>query len=324
MAVINTIEIRAVERRETEASSSQKVVDPLPKVAQALAVLVVLFGLVIIGFVAWRVGKWRRTKARAASQQFNDSLKRETGAASLVHVDLTRAESNDSMDEKVPPMEPYKWRPVTLPAPVHSSNKAVKKGINRFWSMSFSPKSEPSPPAQSPPPTYQITIVPANPPVSPPKITVDANTKSVSRKPVTPTTLNALKVDVRPASPIMPSPIRSASMGPDSPVYKSLQSAPKLQPPQASTGAKTVPRLMVVACTFVPSLADELAIRLGEPLRMLEEYEDEWCLVQRVGKADAERGVVPRFCLQERPEVLPVPKKRVSSNLAQSQFTAPQ
>lgn len=76
---------------------------------------------------------------------------------------------------------------------------------------------------------------------------------------------------------------------------------------------------MVVTCTFVPSLADELAIKVGETLRLVEEYEDEWCLVQRVGKPDAEKGVIPRFCLQERPEIvasLPKHKKGMShSNL---------
>ncbi|KAI0076479.1 hypothetical protein K474DRAFT_1598041 [Panus rudis PR-1116 ss-1] len=73
---------------------------------------------------------------------------------------------------------------------------------------------------------------------------------------------------------------------------------------------------MIVTCTFVPSLPDELTIRVGESLRLLEEYEDEWCLVQRVGKPDAEKGVIPRFCLQERTEImasLPKHKKGAAS-----------
>jgi hypothetical protein len=37
---------------------------------------------------------------------------------------------------------------------------------------------------------------------------------------------------------------------------------------------------------------------------MIEEYEDEWCLVQRVGRTD-QRGVIPRFCLIERQEIIP-------------------
>ena len=61
---------------------------------------------------------------------------------------------------------------------------------------------------------------------------------------------------------------------------------------------------MIVVALYVPSLSDELSIRLGETIRMIEEYEDEWCLVQRVGRTD-ERGVIPRFCLTERQEVIP-------------------
>lgn len=50
---------------------------------------------------------------------------------------------------------------------------------------------------------------------------------------------------------------------------------------------------------------DELYISVGETVRLLEEYEDDWCLVQRVGRIDAAKGMVPRFCLSERPEVVP-------------------
>jgi len=62
---------------------------------------------------------------------------------------------------------------------------------------------------------------------------------------------------------------------------------------------------MTVAHPFEPSMDDELSIGLGETVRLLEEYEDEWCLVQRVGRIDAMKGVVPRFCLMERAEVIP-------------------
>lgn len=61
---------------------------------------------------------------------------------------------------------------------------------------------------------------------------------------------------------------------------------------------------MDVATTFMPSLDDELSIVLGETIRLLEEYEDQWCLVQRVGRKDADKGIVPRFCLVERPEIV--------------------
>ena len=61
---------------------------------------------------------------------------------------------------------------------------------------------------------------------------------------------------------------------------------------------------MHVSTSFQPTREDELGVRAGETLRLLKEFEDEWCLVQRVGRPDAEKGVVPRFCLVDRPRVV--------------------
>ena len=90
------------------------------------------------------------------------------------------------------------------------------------------------------------------------------------------------------------------------PVYVSVPPpvlSPRTAASMATTG-KTVPRaafkrprLVVVESTYTPSLGDELEVRKGETLQLLEEYADEWCLVQRVGPKAAERGVVPRFCV---------------------------
>jgi len=71
---------------------------------------------------------------------------------------------------------------------------------------------------------------------------------------------------------------------------------------------------MTVNALYVPSLSDELPIRMGETIRMIEEYEDKWCLVQRVGRTD-ERGVIPRFCLIERQEIIPRAGKRITGVL---------
>jgi hypothetical protein len=123
-----------------------------------------------------------------------------------------------------------------------------------------------------------------------------------------------LNVDVgRDAEPTLPSPLRSASFNPST----KTQSIGSRISSRMSAGAKKLPRLMVVAGLYVPSLSDELSIRLGETVRMVEEYEDEWCLVQRVGRTD-ERGVVPRFCLTERQEVIPRTGQRGSGGLFQT------
>lgn len=109
------------------------------------------------------------------------------------------------------------------------------------------------------------------------------------------------------ASDPLPSPARNSSFSyqqgnPASPLRKSFS------PKQLSTVFKSgtgsdglpLPRLMAVINTFTPSLEDEMSIRIGDTVRMIEEYNDGWCLVQRVGKSDSPKGVVPRFCLTER------------------------
>ncbi|KAH8117117.1 hypothetical protein DFH11DRAFT_1542260 [Phellopilus nigrolimitatus] len=60
-----------------------------------------------------------------------------------------------------------------------------------------------------------------------------------------------------------------------------------------------LPHLVVVArlSTPSPSMPDELLVRRGEVLHLLREFKDGWCEVQRIGVHDAERGVVPRFCI---------------------------
>lgn len=42
-----------------------------------------------------------------------------------------------------------------------------------------------------------------------------------------------------------------------------------------------------------------MLIAMGENLRLLEMFEDQWCLVQRVGKLEGELGVIPTFCLAD-------------------------
>jgi hypothetical protein len=61
---------------------------------------------------------------------------------------------------------------------------------------------------------------------------------------------------------------------------------------------------MVVTTSFESTRHDELGLRTGETLRLIREFDDEWCLVQRVGRSNAEKGVVPRFCLSERPRAI--------------------
>jgi len=101
----------------------------------------------------------------------------------------------------------------------------------------------------------------------------------------------------------LPSPARTTSF------------RPPLATPNGKTATaynKKLPRLMTVVSTYVPSLSDELQIKVGESVRMLEEYEDEWCLVQYVGRTNDKKGVCPRLCLVERQDIIPRQRKGVS------------
>lgn len=107
----------------------------------------------------------------------------------------------------------------------------------------------------------------------------------------------------------LPTP-RSESFTPQDLICPKEPSSPNPDEP-----AQRLPRLMTVAASFTPSLDDELSIKIGDIVRMLEEFRDGWCLIQRVGRIDAPKGVVPRFCLQERRGVAPiVPSAKYSTS----------
>jgi len=78
-----------------------------------------------------------------------------------------------------------------------------------------------------------------------------------------------------------------------------------------TVSATGLPKLVVVISTFATTLPDELEIRMGETLRMLEAFPDEWCTVERIGRGKKQRGAVPMFCLEEKAPL--VPRKGVAN-----------
>lgn len=74
-----------------------------------------------------------------------------------------------------------------------------------------------------------------------------------------------------------------------------------------SQNSPTLPRLMTAINRFTPTLNDELALQVGDTVRIIDEYRDGWCLVQHVGRMDSPQGVVPVVCLQERKRIVPSP-----------------
>ncbi|KAI0053956.1 hypothetical protein FA95DRAFT_1568282 [Auriscalpium vulgare] len=270
-------------------------------------------GCVILFISSWKIRASYRRKYRAAK---GPVLVEKRKSEKNVYP-ITLADSNDLSAPHKAVLVPVVstnpgvgWTPqireVTLPNGLMVPPVAVTATPRTATEFGISPKS-----AQlnydwtPPPPTYGsalLTNIPAPPPPPqqelpdvPPPTPVVASSKS-----------KALSVKVAPKDtfevPPIPSPSpRSAS------ITASFSTNPAVSHgAQTSFGASfpgvgnALPRLMTVVTDFAGTRDDELAIRAGETLRLLEEFEDQWCLVQRVGRSDAEKGVIPRFCLSER------------------------
>jgi len=72
---------------------------------------------------------------------------------------------------------------------------------------------------------------------------------------------------------------------------------------------------MNVVNDFFPTLPDELAVNVGEGVQLLDEYTDGWCMIRRVGFMETETGVIPRCCLQDPPDVIPIERGMSSPGL---------
>ena len=190
--------------------------------------------------------------------------------------------------------------PMQPPAIVHSSETKWKPQVpasyngGKFTDVKVAPAPET---IMSPPPTYTASNSPSSTPSSTPSSSPRPPALNLPAVTVT-QDINHLTIPAIP-SPV-PSPRRTSSFGLEG---MGEGANLKAKPSVKSVKGQKLPRKMLVEHTFVPTLADELAIKVGEVILMLEEYEDEWCLVERVGRGAGvgDRGVVPRFCLRERP-----------------------
>ncbi|KAH9843589.1 uncharacterized protein C8Q71DRAFT_729125 [Rhodofomes roseus] len=252
--------------------------EQLSKGEKAAVIICVVLFFAILGLAAWRIGKWRRRKAlmKAASSHVNVSFadqKHSEKAAFYVDFDkLGQHMEKPAMKVSMPATPAASMKRTSTKGPwTHIIPGSLPSGKNNYLFAQISARPRDEPFSDSPPPSYIAAS---------------------SAKRVGPP---ALAIPPRPDSANVPSP-RSSSFGPDSPLYKTPGKDLKHK---SFLGSKPLPRVMLVQSTFKPSLSDELPIKAGEKLKMLEEYEDEWCLVQRIG-GDMQKGVVPRFCLREQ------------------------
>ncbi|CAK5277190.1 unnamed protein product [Mycena citricolor] len=188
----------------------------------------------------------------------------------------------------------------------NSAKKSKSKKTLRPWDKTLSgfAPSERSPPPSYPSanasPTFLSTQIPLPP--SPPH--QSAMPPTPPTPPAKKSKTNPFAREIPPAKPEpsdlaplpLPSPARTASFA----HMQTMQMPPE---DEAAIPPSPLPvRLMNVVSAFAPTMEDELALRVGETVRVLEEFQDGWGLVQRVGRnaSEAPKGVVPMTCLVER------------------------
>ncbi|KAF8809008.1 hypothetical protein BYT27DRAFT_7094930 [Phlegmacium glaucopus] len=174
--------------------------------------------------------------------------------------------------------------PVGLPPPVYTTWSAGQETLIPM-------------PTQRPAQKYKATPMPPTPPIS---STVPSKTSTL----VVP--------DYQPV-PII-SPARSESFAPKDLIIPSPPTLPSSSRVERGTDVK-LPRLMNVVALYTPNLPDELHIKVGDTLRIIEDYKDGWCFVQFLGRKDAPKGVVPLMCLQERKRLVPFKHNASNSSL---------
>lgn len=206
---------------------------------------------------------------------------------------------------------------LAFPKPVAEKKSRTPRG-KPAWLSPITTNEE----VRSPPQTYSMSsaeqevLIPISPQRSPQKF----ETTSMSlTTPITRRSYVSVKSRISQHSLIVPdvdlvsvvSPARSESFAPKDLVLPSPPPTPMFstfglnstRSQIVSSGVehdKGVERLMNVVALFTPNLPDELNVRVGDAVRIIEEYKDGWCFVQFLGEKDAPKGVVPLVCLQER------------------------
>lgn len=230
--------------------------------------------------------------------------------------------SFDGQTGWVPQVEAYAPPDAYVPMPEPTASPKSKSKPRTPQLSVKTPAENPLDVARSPPPSYFASDVTTDNNMSPRLIPIPPSPGIHTTQPPTPPTPPVNKkaktsFSALSEQPPMPSP-RSESFAPQDLAMPSGRES--YDTSASDESSQKLPRLMSVAATFTPSLEDELAIKLGDTVRMVDEYRDGWCLVQRVGRIDAPKGVVPRFCLQERRGVVPmVPTRKYSNGSLKSQ-----
>ena len=271
----------------------------------------------LAGIVAWHLRNTHRRKKTSAKSaaRFSFMMLGSGAAEKSAIVPLTDLEDVDCPRKISLPSDPFAgsgWKPqiksVTLPSGVTVPPVAITAPERSPMSQDEYPLTPNSglelSPLPTPPPAYRILALHTIPIPSPPP-----EKGSPYVPPPTPMHRNPGRRDSTSEykSFDLPPVPAGPSLSPRSASFNHMADSPSSSQAGFSTATgppKSLPRLMVVSTPYQPTLHDEIGLRTGETLRLLKEFDDEWCLVQRVGCPNAEKGVVPRLCLSERPPMI--------------------
>ncbi|KAF8503687.1 hypothetical protein F5888DRAFT_1799977 [Russula emetica] len=274
-------------------------------------------GTFLLAIIIWRIRSiYKRRNARAAitaraRYSYMYGIKEKPAFISFADATDDDSPRKSAVLNTAPSDPSARWKPqirgvtlrsgVTVPPIAVTHPERSPKVQDEFPPT---PNSGPSvSPLLSPPPAYRILGLHTIPLPSSPQESEPADIPPPT--PMHRSPRRTVSTPVRESFDLPPVPTpspRSASF--QHITDTTLASTPRASLASLSTSKSSLPRLMVVTTSFESTRPDELRLRTGETLRLIREFDDEWCLVQRVGRLTAERGVVPRFCLSERPRVV--------------------
>lgn len=345
---LNYLEQRATETKVAQSSAS--VVEPTPSPTTkipatlpptsitALAVVCSLVGAAIILSIAlWKYRSYKRRNTRASPALAAKVTIEKEYHTEKQHIDLENVSIYTEKPEKavltlrsydtqvgwVPQTKAYPAVKVSVPEPAASPKSKTKSP--RVPLSVKTPSEDSLDLVRSPPPSYFVANAGAEVESQSPRLIPippsPAATLYVPPTPPTPPANRRTKASFASLSEQQPLPAAPSPRSESFAAHDLVNARESTDYHSEDSGRdQKLPRLMSVASTFTPTLDDELAIKAGDTVRMLDEYLDGWCLVQRVGRIDAPKGAVPRFCLQERRGVVPIlPTRKFSNGSLKSQ-----
>jgi len=272
----------------------------LPRTVKVLAGVITVFGVIILAFTAYQIKAWRNKRRRASvafARSDEQGRNHDTEKGAGIGDDLKRP-AQAVLVPTTPPADPdaaciSKIRSYHMPVP------QVSKPVEKFKQMRLVTDHVSVSSDGSPPPSY---TTPRKQQVTPTSLPIGKSSTHPARGNFIPS--SRVPTDLPSAkSPIIPHPYEAPQVPSQTEFASVLAVKPAPNASQTVEVDRSPPneafRLMIVMYVFEPTLVDELALNIGETVRLLEEYRDGWCLVQHISRSHRIRGVVPRFCLED-------------------------